>query len=396
MSVNELSFEQSATLLSTIASNATGLAQPVPVDESEFISVANTAIAAGYDKLLGSITQIVGRTIFSTRPYSSKFRGLEVSNQKWGAITRKLNIADKPFEDEMQFDLVDGVSVDMFKVNKPNILQTNFYGANQFLKETTYFRDQLAEAFTGPAQLGSFVSMVTQNRSDMIEQAKENMARATIANVIGGKVAANLDADGGVIHLLTAYNTELGLSGGNALTAATVKQPANYPAFIKWAFAYIAKISSMMEERSYLYQINVTGKEITRHTPASKQKVYVLAGDKYAIESRVLADTFHDNYLSLADARAINFWQNITSPDTINVTPVFMNTSGAFETGSAQTLSNVFAVLFDEEAAGITTMDEWSATSPFNSKGGYWNVHDHFLVRYWNDFTEKSVVFMLD
>ena len=401
MSVNDLSFEQSSSLLASIVANATGLSVPVPVDESEFISVANTAIAAGYDKLLGSITQMVGRTIYSVRPYSSKFRGMEVSNQKWGAITRKLNIADKPFEDEVQFDLVDGQSIDMFKVNKPNVLQTNFYGANQFLKETTYFRDQLAEAFTGSSQLGSFVSMMTQNRSDMIEQAKENMARATLANLIGGKVAAGdvgsggFD-NGGVIHLLTEYNTELGLTGGNALTATTVKQPANYKAFIQWAFAYIAKLSSMMEERSYLYQINVQGKEIPRHSPVNKQKVYILAADKYAIESRVLADTFHDNYLSFADNRAVNFWQNIKAPDAINVTPVYMNDTGMFVTGSAQTLTNVFGVIFDEEAAGITTFDEWAATTPFNSKGGYWNVHDHFLVRYWNDFTEKALVLLLD
>ena len=58
--------------------------------------------------------------------------------------------------------------------------------------------------------------------------------------------------------------------------------------------------------------------------------------------------------------------------------------------------SNIFGVLFDEEAVGITTYGEWSAPSPFNARGGYSNIFWHFNDRYYNDFTENGVVFLLD
>ena len=65
----------------------------------------------------------------------------------------------------------------------------------------------------------------------MLSQAEENLARATVANFIGGKIASNAAGveSGNIIHLLTEYNTET----GQQLTKTTVKEPQNYPAFMQ-------------------------------------------------------------------------------------------------------------------------------------------------------------------
>ena len=199
-----MDFNQLSVVLNDLNEQVTGRKQLAPANTSEFVSVANTVLQAGYDPVLNAITQMVTRTIFAIRPYSRRFAGLQVDNQRYGAITRKLNIADKPFEDDARFDLVDGQAIDHYILNKPNVLQTNFYGANVYEKSYTIFRDQLDNAFTGPEQFGEFIAMVTQNSSDMVEQAHETTARATINNFMAGKIAAN----NGVIHLLTEYNTD--------------------------------------------------------------------------------------------------------------------------------------------------------------------------------------------
>jgi hypothetical protein len=62
---------------------------------------------------------------------------------------------------------------------------------------------------------------------------------------------------------------------------------------------------------------------------------------------------------------------------------------------SAVNNKNVFGVIFDEEAAGFTQVNEWSASTPFNARGGYSNIFWHFTHRYWNDFTENHVVLLL-
>ena len=134
MPVNGLTFNQLATVLNSVVSQATGKTAITPTNTGEFTSVANVALSTGYDPLMTAISQVLSRTIFSIRPYTRKFGGLEVSEQQFGNVTRKLNIADKDFENDDRFALTDGESVDMFKVNKPSVLQTNFYGANIYQK----------------------------------------------------------------------------------------------------------------------------------------------------------------------------------------------------------------------------------------------------------------------
>ena len=388
MSVNTMEFNQLATVLNEISQQVTGRAALAPANTSEFVSVAQKTLQAGYDPVLQSINQMVTRTIFSVRPYERRFRGLQVDNQRFGAITRKLVVADKPFENDARFELIDGEAIDHYEVNKPNVLQVNFYGSNVYEKSYTIFRDQLDNAFTGPEQFGEFLSMVTQNASDMVEQAHETTARATIGNFIAGKISAN----NGVIHLLTEYNELTGLS----LDAQTVYQPENFKPFMEWVYSKVEEISQKMTERSALYQIEIDDKPINRHTPQRDQRVYLYAPAKAQIDARVLADTYHDNYLKYADTEAVNFWQDILTPDSISITPTYLNTDGSLIVGDNVEQANIFGIIFDRDAMGYTVMNQWSATTPLNAKGGYWNNFLHFTERYWNDFTEKGVILLLD
>lgn len=391
-SVNELNFNQVSTLLTSIVKQATGQSVLTPTNTSDFVSVATTALKNGVDPVMSAITQMVARTIFSIRPYSEKFKGLRVSSERWGNIVRKLNIADGAYIDDTSFALPeDGQSVDMYKLRRPNILQTNFYGANVFSIERSYFREQLECAFTSPEELASFYSMVTGNIMDMIETAHENLKRATLSNLIGGIVSG-----GGTeqkVHLLAEYNAKT----GGKYTDVTVMAPDVYPDFMKFVYARIATVSALLTERLQLHHINVTGKAITRHTPYENQRLYMYAPAMYESTARAIADTYHDTFLRYADHETVNFWQSVKTPDTINVTPSYLKGNGTITTPS-ETVSvpKVFALLCDEESCGMTVCNEWSATSPLNISGGYYNVAWHFTDRFWNDFTENAVVFTLD
>lgn len=392
MAVNDLTFNQLSMVLNSIVQQATGQQAQQVTNTAEFVSVAQTALKTGYDPVLQAISQVLSRTIFSIRPYTRKFGGLMVSNQQFGNIVRKLNIADKDWEEDSRFELTDQNSVDMYKVNKPSILQTNFYGANVFEKSLTIFKDQLDCAFSSPEEFGRFLSMTMTNASDMIEQAHENLARATLANFIGGKISGDTAS---VIHLLTEYNTITGLK--TPLTDETVYQPANFKPFMQWVYSRVASLSSLMTERTQKFHINVTGKEISRHTPVNKQKVYLYAPARYQTETMVLADVYHDNFLRMADNETVNFWQSIDKPDEINVQPVYLQADGTLKSDdSPVNQKGIFGVMFDEEAAGYTVVNQWSAPTPFNSKGGYSNIFWHFTDRYWNDFTENGIVLLLD
>lgn len=388
--VNNMEFNQISATLAEIAGQATGTAVKAPISTGEFVSVAQTALKTGYDPVLNAVSNVLARTIFSVRPYTRKFAGLFVDERKYGAHTRKINACDKPFVDDDGIKSTDGTTASPFTVNAPKILQTNFYGQNVYQKELTIYKNQLDVAFSGPDEFAEFVALTTQNVSDMIEQCHENTARATVANLIGGVVkSANTSQ---IVHLLTEYNT----ATGGSYTATTINAPDVYPAFMKWVYARIAAVSSLLTERSVMYHQTVTGYNIMRHSPVEKQRVYMYAPEKFAVESRVLADVYHDNYIKSADNETVNFWQAIKDPMAISVKPSWLKADGTISTETtAVAQGNIFAVMMDQEAAGVTTVNR-DVGSIYNPRGQYSNTFWHFTDRYWNDFSENCVIFLLD
>lgn len=398
---NDLSFNQLSTVLTAITNQATGVNNIAPVDTSSFVTVAQTALKTGYDPLTTAISQVLSKTIFSVRPYTRKFKGLNVSNQRYGNHVRKLLTIDKPFEDDDRLKLVDGQSIDQYKVNKPKVLQTNFYGANQYQKSVTIYKDQLDSAFSSPDEFASFISMIMQNASDMIEQAHEETARATINNLISGiydaeeiepTVLATANGEKRAINLLKLYNQ----TNGGSLKVADVFKTANFESFVKFAFSTINTIADLMTDRNTLFSSQLADYTIIRHTPKDRMKFYLYTDLVNKINSEVYSTVFNPDFLKLVDFERVNFWQSALDPSSINNKPIMLKADGTLApAANAVSISNVFGVLFDEEAAGYTTVNEWSQPSPFNARGGYYNQFWHFTDRYWNDFTENAVIFYL-
>lgn len=394
MPANVLTYNAIGTILNQIVTQATGKAQITPTSTSEFTAVAQTGLLAGYENLMGAISQVLSRTIISTRPYYRKFQGLEADNIRYGNHVRKINYVDREWEDGSRLPLTTGVTVDDQAPTLDDVLQTNFYGQNDYEIPWTLFSNQIDTAFSGPDELAAFVSGKLQNISDMREQKHESMARMILANLITGVISINNAPQ--LVHLVTEYNTYSGYSPAKTLTEIR-GDAAEYTKFVKWVYGRVAQVSSMLTERSIIYHQNVTGKEISRHTPYDMQNVYLLSSERFQMEASVLADVYHENYLRMADTAILNFWQSIHTPDTINVTPTYMATDGSLVTPqTAVNQANVFGVISDVEAAGYTIVNQRTTNAAYNGKGEFQNFWLKFTDRYWNDFTENAVVLLMD
>lgn len=406
--VNDMMVKQAGAILSSLVQQATGQAVITPATPGEFVSVATTALKTGADPILKALSQMWGRTIFSVRPYSAMFKGLEMSMDRWGNAVRKISIADKAVEDDARFTYPvgydtdqtpatgDGKSVDMYALNKPDTLQTNFYGQAVYENSYTIFRDNLDTAFSDPAEFMRFVSMVGQNRADKLVQYRETISRGLLANYAGALLAEGQTAR--VVHLLTEYNTLTGL----ALTAQTVYQPDNFAPFMRWVFSRVVVLSKMMRERSEMYQTVINNKHVMRHTPAERLKVYMYTPAMEQMTAMVNSVTYNDDLTKYADFEPVNYWQSIETPDSISVDPVYTTTTGAIATKTGQSGSagieqaGIFGLLFDEDALGYAQVNAWNQLTPFNAKGGYWNDFDHVNFRTIQDMTEKGIILLLD
>ena len=147
MPANSLTVNQISTVLNSIVSQATGQAQITPTNGAEFITVAQTGLKAGYENLMGAVSQVLSRTIFANRPYTRKFKGLEADSIRYGNHVRKINFIDGTWQDNGYLPITDDVAVDQQKPIKPKVLQTNYYGQDDYEIQWTLFRDQLYTAF---------------------------------------------------------------------------------------------------------------------------------------------------------------------------------------------------------------------------------------------------------
>ena len=399
---NNLNFAQISTVLNAIYQQATGQQAIGIADTTQFVSVAQTVLKTGYDNVLQAISQVLSRTIFSVRPYNAKFKNLMVDSQKFGNHVRKINYLDLATvnNDELPTDpesqstptapLTDGNSIDQWTIKKPKVIQTNFYGGTTYARYITRFKDQLDVAFSGPEELSRFWSGVMTSLSNQIEQDHEIQARACIGNLIAGVFLANNGYQ--IVNLLTEYNTLTGQS----LTKADVYKSANFKAFVQWMFSRVNKACRFLEERTSLYHQNISAGTIMRHTPMANLKTFMLEDFKQQLDMMALADTYHDNYLKLATNEGVAFWQAPTTPDEVLVKPVTLKSDGSLkEDNDSVAVTDLVGVLMDEEAAGMTIINEWSMATPINARGGYSNIWYHWTDRYWNDFTENVIILRL-
>ena len=390
---NSLTVSQAVTVLNSLMNQMQGASALTATDVSDFVSVAETALKTGFDPILGAIPQVLDRTIFSIRPYYAKFKAMEKSNSEYGAWTRKINYCDRPFVQDDGFNLTDGTALDPWVIRHPDTLQMNITGQEILQDYFTKTEDQMKLAFRGADEFGQFWAGVIQNLSDKHEQKTETCARANLINAIGAVSSAGGTEQ--VVHLLTEYNTQTGKS----LTSTTVYDPANYGDFMKWVYGRIQTIRDFLTERSVNYHFNVpnANKYIQRHTPYNRQILYMYAPELRQMEARVLSAAFNEGRLAYKDIELVNYWQSIETPTTVNAKTVSIDGDGVVDVAaSATSISNIFALLVDDDAMGYTRYSEGMHATGLNARGRYTNFWYSWRWNQFVDLTENIVLFKLD
>lgn len=387
---NTMAIKDIYTILNSIHNQATGQTALTATNTHEFVSQATTTLQAGTDTAYSALMQVTMRPIFAVRDYSEKFKGLYLSAEEYGAIRRKISFADKDIPTaEQVFHPVDGAAVDHYVINKSDPVEMRFYGSASYEDWVTIFEDQIKTAFSSPEELGAFITAQATHQNNKYKQWREELARMTLVNFI----AAKLDANNGVVHLLTEYNTKTGLT----LTGTTVWQPGNVEPFFRWVRGRINTLARMMNERSGEFQVSLTGKKINRHTPYADMRMYLNATCLDMIDTMVNTVTYHDEPLAYADVEGVSYWQDIKSPMGINAKPNKIDATGAVVTATnAVSEANLFGVILDRDAVGINQAMYSVTSTPMNARGHYFNTFLTSRSTYMNDLTEKACILVLD
>lgn len=381
------------TIVNQLHNQMTGRTALTATNTGEYISQATTLLnAAGVDQVYNELMIRISRTVFSTRNYTPHFTGLFKDDLAWGGILSKVSMADKdtPFADKAYHDIIDGQSVDHYVINKPDLLQMRFYGSAVYQDMVSYYRTQIKNALLNESEMAGLINLIANEMNNKWTQFREDMARGLLANFIGAKVQAN----NGVFHLLTEYNTKT--NQATPLTKEDIFKKENVKPFFEWVKARVNTLSRLMTERSGAYQFTVKNKKINRHTPYDKQKIYLGADYLDIIDATVLSEAYHNSGLKYADVEGVSYWQAFDTPDAINVTPNLINADGEYVDGTAENVTDIFGVIFDEDAMGIHVVDNVIVNTPLNARGLYYNSWLTSNVKYTQDLTEKGIVLLLD
>lgn len=360
-------------LVNAVNAQAFGSTALAVVDTNSLVSLGTTVLTSSTntEAFLNTLAQRIGKTIIDFRRYRNRLAGMVLDDFEYGAILQKIKVQMPAAESDESYDLIDGNTVDHYKIAKPTVIQKLFVSRTPYQFRITIQREHLKEAFTGPEQMGGFISAIFGEVRNAIEIALENLGRACINNFIANTVGTARE-----IKLITEYHTDT----GQTLTPLTALHD---DAFMNFAVARINETFDMMQSMTSLFNDGT----VERFTPLEDMRVKVLSKFNRRAQTVTQYAAFHEQLVSIDhDFEIMPFWQSSQTPADIYAKD---------STNTGVNVENIIAVVHDRDALGIYKKMEEVATTPVNAAGLYYNQYWHEKQLWFNDLSENFVFFTL-
>lgn len=377
--------KQIYTLVNDITSEITGKTDIVKEDLSNTVDVGTELFSASdVDNYVKSLVNRIGKTIFVNRKYSGKVPSVVMDSWEFGSVLQKIS-ADIPQATENEsWELENNTSYDPNIFYKPTVSAKFFNSKVTFEVPLSFTERQVKESFNSASELNAFISMLY----NAVEKSMTVKIDSLVMRTINNMIANTYDGDStGVraVNLLTAYNTAMGLSGADVLTAS--KAITNKD-FLRFASMQIALYADRLGTMSTLF--NGGGKE--RFTPKDMLHIVLLSDFAEGAKIYLESDTFNKELVKLPTAETVPYWQGsgksyaFADVSKINVQIASGNTK------KDVTLSGILGVMFDRDALGVCNLDR-RVTTNYNPKAEFFSNWYKFDAGYFNDLNENFVMF---
>lgn len=370
------------------------------VNTASFVQVGQMCLEQSKEGTLQALSNMIARTLIGNRSYSGKFTSIETSTQEWGMFVREIAFFASDF-DETKFintaqnpdTLVDGQSVDMYKIKKRYPLEL-FYGGQKTLNQRyTTFKEQLKTAFLSEGEFSAFMAAMTTEISNDVARWKTAENRAQVMNLIGS--VYNTGKPESRVNLTKAFNTARNTTYTTAELLTTHLQE-----FLSFFVSWLETTSSIMENSSELFHLvpqctddSGNSLHLFRHTPKSEQKLLLYQPLINDAKSWVYPAIFGPGYLSFGNYEGVDFWQDIRDKSAVSVIPAQFDVNTAKQvTGGAVKLDYVVGLLYDRKALSTTYYQDSVYTTPFNVSGEYYNTEHHWKMNYLQNPTQNVIL----
>ena len=374
-------------LVNGITGEVTGKTDLVKEDLSNIVDVGKELFTASdVDNYVKSLVNRIGKTIFVNRKYSGKVPSVVMDSWEFGSVLQKIN-ADLPQATENEsWELVNGTSYDPNIFYKPTVSAKFFNSKVTFEIPLSFTEKQVKESFNSASELNAFISMLY----NAVEKSMTVKIDSLVMRTINNMIANTFDGDAtGVraVNLLKAYNTAMGLSGANVLTA---DKAITNKDFLRFASMQIGLYADRLGTMSTLF--NAGGKE--RFTPKDMLHIVLLSDFAEGAKIYLESDTFNKELVKLPTAETVPYWQGSgKSYSFADVSKINVQIAKG-STKKDVTLSGILGVMFDRDALGVCNLDR-RVTTNYNPKAEFFSNWYKFDAGYFNDLNENFVLFYI-
>ena len=419
--------------INELVSRAAGIPDASIVDDKSLIDfgrkLSDTTADDFKNNFANEIANKVRLSINVARKYDAKLESLIRGAMPANGV---LEIIQNTFFDTRVADfvnLVDGESVDMYKVNKGKQTADYFVDEIAFKLFVTIQDVELEGAFLSGDAMQAFltgkITYLVNSYNLAREQGRRAMLASEIKDLSAAAEAASPDGLAQRYKLCSLYNSVYGYQAADAgyVTTANALYDAN---FVKFAIMMINKVHKKLSTPSQKFNDGT----IKTFTPDANKKLICLG----ALSDSIVAykTTFSPDATVLPDHETIEFWQQEANPyvayflpdgskyKVVNTDAERDKTNGvynyviatgntwkgtgstwtkvtAFDDGTAQkATAPTIAVLFDDIAMGEYVTHEATRSTPFNTAGEYYNVFMNYQGKLIRLKSANQVIFTLE
>ncbi len=361
----------------------------VAEDLSNVVDVGNELFSAvGVENYTKTLIDHIGKVVFVNRKYSGSVPGVLMDGWEFGSVLEKVRCDIPNATSNGTYDLVDGKEYSQDTFYKPSISVKFFDKRETFEVPISIADKQVRSAFDNATQLGSFFEMIYNMVDSALSIRIDELCRMTINNFIGETLktdeitstTASTKSTARCVNLLKLYNDKTGAK----LTKAKALEDESF-------LRYCSKVLRMYVDRlgSISSLFNIEGK--INQTSRDYLHVVMLSNFEHSVESAVMSNTYHNEYVALPKHETVAFWQGsgldfeYSATSKIDIKTV---------SGVSIALDGIVGVMFDRDALGVSNTHRYY-TSHRNDKHEFTNFWYKYDAGWFNDFNENFVVFFI-
>ena len=333
------------------------------------------------DNFVKKLVDRVGKTVFNDRLYQGSAPSVLMDAWEYGSVVEKID-ADLPkVEENDSWKLEDGKSYDQDIFYQPKVSAKFFNSKTTFDIPMSFTKMQVESAFSSPAELNSFISMLMVKTQNAMTVNLDGLIMKTINNFTANVVNAKKGMQ--VVNLLDLYNK-------TAKTKVTVDNALTSPDFIKFANFMINTYRDRLTKMSTLF--NQAG--LNKFTPVDNQHLVILSDLASASKVYLESDTYNQDNVKITNYDTVPYWQgsgtNYNFKDTSKIDVAIKDGTQTKEIIQ----SGILGVLFDTSALGVSCQNPRTTTA-VNARAEFYTNFNKYDAMYYNDLNENFVVFMI-